>query len=328
MRQIDVKENEAGQRLDKFLHKYMPLAPSSFFYKMLRKKNITLNGGRAEGKEKLALGDIVCLYLSEDTISGFQKANGQVTEYEEAYQKLKGICVLYEDADFLIMDKPVNLLSQKAKDGDLSLNEWMIGYLLAEGGLRAEQLATFKPGVCNRLDRNTGGLVLGAKSLRGSQEINALIRTHQIKKFYRLFVAGTVDKKAVLEGYLVKDRESNRVKLVQEKTDDASYIRTEYNPLEHYADRTLLEAMLITGKSHQIRIQMAGAGHPIIGDAKYGDPRVNERYRKVCKVRSQMLYACRLEMPEIPSFPAISGRIFNAPEPEIFLKLRKYKTEL
>lgn len=327
MRELSVKENEAGQRLDKLLHKYLPLAPASFFYKMLRKKNITLNGRKAEGKERLSKGDKIALYLSEETILGFQAAprtlQERLLEYEDAYRKLRGIQVLYEDKDFLILNKPTGVLSQKAEEGDLSLNEWMIGYLLHGGALKESELATFKPGICNRLDRNTGGLVIGAKSLRGSQAVSALLRNHGIRKYYRLFVAGRVEQSGELSGYLLKSSEENRVYLVEEGTFGAAAIETRYEPLLCLTDRTLLEVLLITGKSHQIRLHMAGMGHPIIGDRKYGDNKVNDAYRRRYGVRSQLLYACRLEMPKMKDFPAVSGKIFTAPEPELFRELRE-----
>ena len=133
MQQINIDENEAGQRLDKFLHKFMPLAASSFFYKMLRKKNITLNGKKAEGKEKLVKGDVVCLYLSDDTILHFRKDSVETAEYDEAYKTLKGIEVVYEDKNVVVVNKPAGILSQKAAAEDKSVNEWMIGYLLKTG---------------------------------------------------------------------------------------------------------------------------------------------------------------------------------------------------
>ena len=323
MRQLIIHENEAGQRLDKFLQKYMPAAPVSFFYKMLRKKNITLNGKKAEGKEKLSLEDQVTLFLSEETIEGFQNRKPQSAEYEQAYEKLTGISVVYEDDHVLIMNKPDNVLTQKAKDGDLSLNEWMIGYLLAKGECSREQLATFKPSVCNRLDRNTSGLVIGAKSLRGSQYMNELLRTRQIKKFYRLLVKGCVEKEETLEGYLVKDEEKNVVQIVPNSyVKGAAYIKTRYYPVRKFKDCTLAEVELITGKSHQIRIHMSAVGHPVLGDYKYGDRRWNDQYKWQHQIGSQMLYASRLEFGKLEApFEALSQKVIEAPMPDDFSRL-------
>ena len=328
MYQLEIRENEAGQRLDKFLHKFMPLAPASFFYKMLRKKNITLNGKKAEGNEKLSVGDKLAFYLSDETIKGFQKDDGIGSsihnEYERAFRELKGISVVYEDAHVIIMNKPAGILSQKAAPEDLSLNEWLIGYLLKNQCLDAGQLSTFKPSVCNRLDRNTIGLVIGAKSLAGSQKMNELISSRSIRKFYRMLVKGHVQKEETLEGYLIKNEKSNKVRLV-EKDDSgkAAYIKTRYYPVREFSDRTLVEAELITGKPHQIRIHLASTGHPLLGDYKYGDKAFNEKYKKQYHISSQLLYAYQLKMPKMEApFEGLSDRVIEAPLPDEFKRLK------
>lgn len=323
MQQIMIGENEAGQRMDKFLGKFMPLAPASFFYKMLRKKNITLNGKKAEGREKLASGDKISFYLADETINRFRKQQYHVKEYEEAYTQLKGIEVVYEDEHIVILNKPEGLLSQKADKGDLALNEWLIGYLLFAGSMREEQLSTYKPSICNRLDRNTSGLVIGAKSLAGSQEMNRLISGRKIRKFYRMLVKGQVDAEEVLEGFLVKEEKNNTVHLVKDgDTENGSFIQTRYYPVSHYDDRTLVEAELITGKSHQIRIHMASAGHPLLGDYKYGDRKWNDHYKHQYGICSQLLYACRLEFPEMKApFEKLAGKVVEIPYPAQFQKL-------
>lgn len=326
MQQVKITDREAGQRLDKFLHKYLPLAPTSFFYKMLRKKNITLNGKKAEGKEKLLSGDSIAFYLSDETILSFQQSI-DVSEYHAAYERLKGISVLYEDENVVIMNKPVGILSQKAKEGDLSINEWLIGYLLKEGQVSQKSLATFKPSVCNRLDRNTMGLITGAKTLAGSQELGRLISSREVKKFYRLIVKGVMDpekfKGELLEGYLTKNDKNNKVTLTKEKTsEDASYIQTRYYPVKCYEDRTLVEVELITGKSHQIRAHMASIGYPILGDYKYGDKGFNDVYKSKYHIGSQLLYACRMEFPQLNvPFEDLSKRVVEAPMPKDFQKL-------
>ena len=328
MYQVEIRENEAGQRLDKFLHKFMPLAPSSFFYKMLRKKNITLNGKKAEGKEKLSIGDTLSFYLSEETMKGFQKENelhnkSIYNEYEKAFKELEGILILYEDPHVIIMNKPAGILSQKAKPEDVSLNEWMIGYLLAGGFNNAQQLSTFKPSICNRLDRNTAGIVIGAKTLAGSQKMNELISKRCIRKFYRMLVKGHVQKEETLEGYLLKDEKSNKVRLVKkEESGKASYIKTRYYPIREFVDRTLVEAELITGKTHQIRVHLASTGHPLLGDYKYGDRKWNDKYKGLYHINSQLLYASRLEFPKLKMpFDRLSALVIEAPVPETFLKL-------
>ena len=180
MRTFTIGANEAGQRFDKYLHKLLPEAGNSFLYKMLRKKNITLNNGKAQGNELLNSGDTVNIFFAEETFLKFAgnhapeqdgQDNGVVTEYRKAYETLNSHkrkpVVLLETPDFLLADKPAGILTQKSVPEDSSMNEWLIGYLLETGAITAKQLATFHPSVCNRLDRNTSGLVLCGKSLAG-----------------------------------------------------------------------------------------------------------------------------------------------------------------
>ena len=161
MYQKEITDREAGQRLDKYLHRLLPEAGSSFLYKMLRKKNITLNGKKADGSEKITAGDMVTVYFAAETLARFMgESESERTAYDLAYEKLTGITILYEDEHILLADKPAGILSQKADKTDLSLNEWLIGHLLHSKAISQEDLKAFKPSVCNRLDRNTSGIVL------------------------------------------------------------------------------------------------------------------------------------------------------------------------
>ena len=169
MQVIIVNPNQAGQRLDKFLHKCLPQAGTGFLYKMLRKKNITLNGKKAEGSEQLSVGDSIKFFLSDETFQKFSCSFVETDEYRKVYQQLKDTEILYEDDNPIPASKAAGVLTQKAKADDFSLNEWFIGYLLKSNKISAMQLSTFRPSVCNRLDRNTNGNVLCGKSLAGSQ---------------------------------------------------------------------------------------------------------------------------------------------------------------
>jgi len=320
-------ENDAGQRFDKFLHKCLPKAPAGFIYKMLRKKNITLNNKKAEGKEILMLSDEVKFFLSDETYGKFSGSSDRKTfsEYERAYQQLKGIQIIYEDKDILVLWKPAGMLSQKAEGSGLSLNEWVTGYMLAEKIYREEQLTRFKPSVCNRLDRNTTGLVLAGKTLSGLQFLSNLLRSGEVRKYYRLFVKGQVKEERLIEGYLIKDTAVNKVRIIKEaaaKEEKASYIRTAYRPVRVMEDKTLLEAELITGKTHQIRAHLSSVGHPLIGDYKYGDKILNEQYKRAFGITAQLLHAYRLVFPILSGkYEYLSGREFLAPLPEIFERL-------
>ena len=311
MKEYVINDNQSNKRLDKFLMTLLPKAPSSFIYKMLRKKNIKLNGSRAEGNEKLNVGDTVNIYLSDETFDSFaDDVEKKENEYFEAYKKIKGVRVVYEDKDILIMDKPGNVLSQKAKPGDLSLNEWMIGYLLSKNIISLDDLKTFKPSVLNRIDRNTKGLVIGAKSLKGSQTVSLMLKDRSLKKYYKATVHGIVTEERYLEGYIIKDPVTNIVTVYNEKptafkdNEKPQLIKTYYKPIDSFDNKTILEIELITGKSHQIRAHLASVGYPVVGDMKYGTAD-----RRIVHGNGQDLVAYKLIFPEKCDIDSLNGRV-------------------
>lgn len=327
MQTITVNKNQAGQRLDKFLHKCLPGAGTGFLYKMLRKKNITLNGKKAEGSEMLFLGDQITFFLSDETFHKFSDTVINTSEYLQAYHKYRDTGILYEDENILLVTKAPGVLTQKAKPEDISLNEWLIGYLLETKSLTEQELATFKPSVCNRLDRNTSGIVLCGKSLEGSQFLSNCIRERRIRKFYRTVCIGAIEEEMTLEGYLKKDAARNKVTVSAApcSQNEEDYIKTRYLPLYSNGDFTLLEVELITGKTHQIRAHLAGYGHPLVGDYKYGNRRINDTLKKVYNLKYQLLHAYRVEFP-INSEKAgntLSGKTVFAPYTDEFIKILK-----
>ncbi len=329
MREIIVQKNEQGQRLDKYLRKYFEQAPSSFLYKMLRKKNITVNEKKATPEQLIQLGDKICLYLAEDTIEKFRGNVQQVVqesmeEYYKAYKQYKNrIAVIYEDEQILILNKPVGILSQKAKEGDLTCNEYAIGYLLQKGSITEEELQTFRPSICNRLDRNTSGLLLVGVSLSGSQILAQFIRERRIKKYYVCVVHGCVREAAHISGYLSKNSATNQVKVTQEphgaKGEEAKEIHTSYVPLEIGKNRTLLEVDLITGKTHQIRAHLCSIGHGIVGDDKYGSKKV-DNIREKKQNHHQLLHAYRLEFPQDTRLGTLSEQRISISIPSRYLE--------
>lgn len=311
MQEIIVSVNEAGQRFDKLLAKYLNEAPKSFIYKMLRKKNIVLNGKKAEGNEKLEVGDSIKLFLADETIAKFSKL--EITHTQNSLD------VLYEDENILIINKPVGMLSQKAEAKDESLVEHIISYLLDAGKITEEELRKFKPSICNRLDRNTSGMVVAGKSLAGLQEMGTLFKERSIKKYYRCLVAGRVSKKEYVKGYLTKDEITNKVSILANEVEGSLPIETEYEPIWANDSCTLLEVHLITGRTHQIRAHLAACGHPIIGDYKYGNRKINDAYKAKYGLASQLLHAYRLKLPALSgTLGAVSEKEFVAPLPSLF----------
>lgn len=324
MKEIRIGENESGQRLDKFLLKYMSRAPKSFIYKMLRKKNITLNGKKAQGNEQLRQGDAVKLFLSDDTIGKFSET--RTAGYSETE-----LDILYEDKHTIFINKPAGMLSQKAAAEDVSLVEHLIAYLLKTGQISEEALATFRPSVCNRLDRNTSGIVAAGKSLAALQQLSAMFRERSLKKYYLCLVHGRVTEARRISGFLSKDERTNRVRVQRagerrSPQKEEARIETEYRPLRSGDGVTLLEVHLITGKTHQIRAHLAAEGHPIIGDYKYGMRSVNDSFKREYGLSTQLLHSCRLCFPECTgALSELSGREITAPVPDLFRRICREK---
>lgn len=342
MREWTVKSGEKDQRLSKYLQRRLPDAPSSFLYKMLRKKNITLNGKKASGSELLLEGDLVTLFLSDETIEKFggenRSVNGteaaerdaELQEYLKTYRQIQGRIgkdgILYEDPDILAVRKPVGVLSQKASDSDRTMNEWLLGYLIEKGEADSESLRRFKPSVCNRLDRNTGGILICSKSLAGARKIAEMLRDRTIRKYYRAAVLGTVKKGGRIEGFLHKDAVTNTVNFTKTAEGGGSWTETAYVPVISGERYSLLEMELITGKTHQLRSHLAQMGHPILGDPKYGDRKVNEKIRSEFGLRGQMLWCCRIEFPRLDGdLKRLSEKVILCDPPRIYTEIAGVK---
>lgn len=284
MKEIKITDSEKGQRLDKLLLKYMNKAPKSFIYKMLRKKNIKLNDKRAEGNEILSTGDSIILYLSEDTIMSF-------TEERTVTPVPRNFNIVYEDNNILLCSKPSGVIVHADyKNKDNTLNDSILYYLYSKG--EYDPRGTFVPSICNRLDRNTSGIVTAGKNLSAVQELNRGFREKLIDKYYIAVVKGVVKKSGIIEGRHSKGA-GNRASL-SDKNGRGDYVLTKYRPIVDNGEYTLMDIKLETGKSHQIRVSMSSIGNPIAGDTKYGDSSVNKYFRERYDVRNQLLHSYRL----------------------------------
>ena len=318
MQEIRISEQTAGGRLDKTVLKYLDQAPSSFVYKMLRKKNIVLNDKKAAGSEILKNGDRICLYLSDETIAKFRRTGTERASSAGSSKKAPDIrsLILYEDEQIIVLNKPAGMLSQRSEPKDLSLNDLLLGYL--------DRTELFTPGISNRLDRNTSGIILAGKNPAAVRELNRAILSRDVKKLYYCITAGKMTQDRSVEGYLVKDHVNNKVRILRSPTEDASYIRTDYHVISVSERSSLLEVDLITGRSHQIRAHLASEGFPIAGDRKYADAHINRYYEKTYALSGQLLHARTVSfhgMKEILSY--LNGTVVTAPLPEVFKKVMK-----
>lgn len=314
MREINITVQEEGQRLDRYLSKYFPDIPSGFLYKMLRKKNIKLNHGKAAGNEKLAAGDKLQIYFSEETMIKFgalpEKGGKSFEKTESApfREKKKGLSkeqlrirqeirVLYQNEHILILHKPAGLLTQKADLRDDSLNDFLFDYWRMEIMKGRELPSSFRPSVANRLDRNTSGIVLCGITVKGLQTLTKLLKNRKIEKYYLCIVKGQVRENRKIYGYLRKDEKRNQVTMHENRVPGSVLIETWYEVLKSSSDASLLKIRLITGKSHQIRAHLASIGHPVLGDMKYGDQQMNRLLRKE-GIHYQLLHSSELVLPQ------------------------------
>ena len=329
MRQFDIRSNDGGQRLDKFVQKTVRGMPSSLLYKYLRLKKIKVNGGRAEGGQMLAAGDVVTMYIPEEFFASETEKAGRGDELLRVKPK---ITVVYEDENVILLDKDPGVLAHTGDESEAHTDDFserstllyhVTAYLFQRGEYDPAAEHSFAPALCNRIDRNTGGLVIAAKNAAALREMNGLIRDGNVEKHYLTAVHGRMERREDrLCGFLRKDSRTKTVTVLSHPADGAREIITEYRSLAYNAeaDLSLLDVHLVTGRTHQIRAHLASVGHPLLGEGKYGVNRNDKRLGYA----HQALYAYRVRftVPEGSPLTALNGREFRVREERIrFLSL-------
>lgn len=317
MREITITSIDKGQRLDKYLAKYLNKAPKSFIYKMLRKKNIKHNHVKATGSELLLDGDIITLYFSEETLENFMSER----VLKSANKKLN---ILFEDENILAVNKPLGILSHSEKKSDAdTLVDRILLYLHDNNVFSLDKTSTFTPAIVNRLDRNTSGIVLCGKNLNSVQALNKMIGIRRIVKEYETIVVGDLKNSGHLKNYFVKDKNKNMGKIVNSFLDGAKEIETEYTPIKSNGEYTLVSIRLITGKSHQIRVHMNSIGHPLLGDPRYGNKVHNAKAKELYKVNHQLLTATKVTFKEDEGpLSYLCGKEITSPVPKVFQNVK------
>lgn len=284
--EITIGQNDAGQRLDRFLIKAFPSLTAGVINKAVRNKDIKINGKRSEISYKLKCGDVLYIFMPYRLL----ETKVENEDFTQAGNKLN---VIYEDENILLADKEQGLAVHSDESGNVdTLINRIKKHLYEKGEFQPENETSFAPALCNRIDRNTGGIVIAAKNAEALRILNEKIKNRELTKKYLCIVLGKPDKEeALLTAYLQKDSELNQVTITDKKTSENLTIKTKYKVLDSFGQLSLLEVDLLTGRTHQIRAHMAHIGHPLLGDGKYGINRENKKYG----FKMQALYSYKLQ---------------------------------
>jgi len=314
MRELKIGKNDAGQRLDKFITKALDL-PTSLLYKSIRLKKIKVNRKRAEISQKLCEGDVVQCFLAEEF---FRKADTPPT-LSNITPKLS---IVYEDENILLVSKRPGVSVHEDEDGGINnLITHIQAYLYGKGEYRPEDEQSFAPALCNRIDRNTAGIVIAAKNAEALRVMNEKIKLRELDKLYLAAVHGMPKpKEALLTGYLLKDSKTNTVKVYDKNPPrEAKDIKTKYRVIASRGELSLIEVELLTGRTHQIRAHMAHIGHPLLGDGKYGVNRADRargyKYQALCSYKLRFRFDTAREETLLDY---LNGKEFTVPSEEIY----------
>jgi 23S rRNA pseudouridine955/2504/2580 synthase len=318
MKEIIVTENESNQRVDRFMGKYLKLAGKGFVLKSIRKKYIKVNGKKTDPAYKLKEGDIVSIYLADSTVDKFSvKESTQVDGDQDLNGKLD-IEVVYEDENILAVNKKPGVLTHGGFD---SIVEQGKRYLIYNRSYNPIEEITFAPACCNRLDKNTSGIILIAKNNKALMETNKKIAERKVKKIYTALIDGVLRDSMHLKGYILKDKNQNKSTISDKYIDGSKYVETVIKPIKVIKEYTLVEINLITGRSHQIRAHLNQIKKPIIGDMKYGNSKTNKYFYKKFAVSGQMLHCGEMEIKDY--LDQGKNLKITAPIPENYVEIIK-----
>lgn len=312
---IEIGTNEAGQRLDKFLRKLLKDVPLSVIFKALRKGDVKVNGKKEKEKYSLEIGDVVEIkYITTENKKkeiNFQKVNSG------------SLKITYEDENILLVEKwPGVLVHSDKKDGPPTLTDYVLSYLHDKGDYLPEKEVTFTPASCNRLDRNTSGIVFFGKNFEALKSLNELIREREVKKYYSALVKGRI-KDRVYDAYILKDGENNISKIYNDRIPNSKKISMEVKTIQSNGLFSLIDIELITGRSHQLRAHLAHLGNPIVGDSKYGEKKLNSFFNNKFGLDYQFLYAYKVIFRDVPEkFSYLKNKTIAEGLPPMFKKIK------
>ena len=310
MKSFTAGTNEEGVRLSRFVESVTKDMPHSMMYKAFRNKRIKVNGKRAEPDTRLHQNDLIELYINDEFFPA-----GAAAPAKKPPRRQPPVTVIYEDGNIAVLYKPAHLLCHSDRTGDANLVDAFAAYLQAKGEYDPHAEQRFAPAICNRLDRGTEGLVIAAKSYAALRDMNAIIRDNQMKKEYLTITVGTPPAGRHI-AWLQHSEKNNKVRIHAREAEGYKQIITEVTPIRQNGPFTLCRIGLITGRTHQIRAHLAYLGHPVLGDIKYGNRKMNER----TGLKTQALCAQRLTFDRIPQdniLHELSGRVIKLEEPAI-----------